>query len=146
MRVPQSSIRKSFWTYALFALSILLYVVVGCDQGPPKNSLAAQTQRGKAIFMEKCASCHNDEARVAASDSLGVEPKDLSRIVARRRGNEFPITEIARIIDGRKEVAAHGPRAMPVWGEVFEGEALNEQEIRGKLGELVAYLMSIQSN
>jgi hypothetical protein len=25
-------------------------------------------------------------------------------------------------IDGRRQVEAHGPREMPVWGAIFEGE------------------------
>ncbi len=30
------------------------------------------------------------------------------------------------VIDGRRAVAEHGPRKMPVWGAVFEGELEGE--------------------
>ena len=63
----------------------------------------------------------------------------------KKRGlNEFPIAEIARIIDGRLLVKAHGAREMPVWGEVYEAQGMDDEAIRGRKGELVAYLMSIQ--
>lgn len=75
-----------------------------------------------------------------------IQPADLTQIRATRRYNEFPILEIANIIDGRKMSKSHGTRAMPIWGEVFStDEHLNETQIKGKLGEIIAYLMSIQS-
>jgi hypothetical protein len=41
------------------------------------------------------------------------------------------------VIDGRREVAAHGPREMPVWGAVFE------EDLRGQpYGKYVGLLHS----
>ena len=63
----------------------------------------------------------------------------------RRDLSKFPVQEIAQLIDGRREVKAHGPRTMPVWGERFtKEEDLSPEELRGKLADLIAYLMSIQ--
>jgi hypothetical protein len=52
------------------------------------------------------------------------------------------------VIDGRRLVAAHGPRAMPVWGVIFE-EELKDQSYPHYTGLLHArvladYLRSIQ--
>lgn len=100
--------------------------------------------RGEKIFHEQCGSCHGDNPDKSIVDGLQAPPPNLRYIMQRRGADEFPIAEIARIIDGRKEVAAHGPRSMPVWGEVYSQEGLDENDIRGKKGELVAYLMNIQ--
>lgn len=54
--------------------------------------------------------------------------------------------EVAKIIDGRIHLKAHGPRPMPIWGDVFSKEKfMSEDEIRGELGQLVAFLMKIQT-
>ena len=49
-----------------------------------------------------------------------------------------------RVIDGREEVKAHGPRTMPIWGvelQVVEG---SELRATGRILELIYYLKSIQ--
>jgi hypothetical protein len=40
---------------------------------------------------------------------------DLTVLVA-ANGGIFPTSRVIETIDGRREVAAHGPRDMPVWG------------------------------
>ena len=131
-----------------FLISIFMVLIIGCDMAPPKNSRAAQAIAGKALFNNQCASCHGS-AEVAADpailDTLQLIPPDLKRIMKRRGVTDFPISEIAQIIDGRITVAKHGPREMPVWGQVYEEEGLNETDIKGKKGELIAYLMNIQT-
>lgn len=126
----------------------LLAMVIGCNSGPPKNTRAAQAVAGKALFIEQCAGCHGGEGVVVEKslvDSLTAIPPDLARINKRRGVREFPVAEIARIIDGRILTQVHGPREMPVWGQVYEDEGMEEGEIKGKKGELIAYLMSLQT-
>ena len=53
--------------------------------------------------------------------------------------------QVARFIDGRAEVKAHGPRDMPVWGECFYAETHDESAVQARIAELVAYLQSIQT-
>jgi len=125
-------------------ITLLIFMLGSCAQQAPKNSRAAQAERGEMLFNEHCASCHGDNKDVARVDTLDVTPPDLTMIKARRRVANFPIVEMARMIDGRNLVKIHGPRAMPVWGEVFAGSGDDEEMIRSKKGELVAYLMSIQ--
>jgi len=127
---------------------LLLAMIIGCNQGPPKNSRAAQAAAGKALFMEQCTACHGGEgveADRARVDTLTAIPPDLTRINKRRGVRDFPVAEIARIIDGRILTQVHGPREMPVWGQVYEDEGMDEGLIKGKKGELIAYLMSIQT-
>jgi mono/diheme cytochrome c family protein len=104
---------------------------------------------GAETFPRYCGSCHGLQGRGdgPAAGALLRPPADLTRIAA-RRGGSFPGGEIARFIDGRFAVAAHGSREMPIWGERF-GDAIPDSGIaeemtRGKIAVLVEYLKSIQ--
>ena len=126
-------------------LVLVLLLMAACTAKPPENSRAAQANRGRAHYQEHCIGCHGADGKGMVIDSLQVMSADLTRIVASRKNKEFPIKEIARIIDGRDFVRHQKTRAMPIWGEEFkvEGDA-DENQLRGKLGEIIAYLMSIQ--
>jgi len=119
--------------------------LVEAGQAPPM----ALVEAGRGIYLRNCSPCHGVEAHgdgpVAAA--LAARPPDLTAI-ARRRGGTFPAGEIASVIDGRFEVAAHGSRTMPVWGRVL-GEPISDgttadEVSRGRIDALVAYLQSIQ--
>lgn len=127
-------------------IATLLYLQIGtsCNEGPRAGTRDAQALRGKAIFDQQCIACHGSDQIAPTRTDLEKKPPDLSLIMERRRAKDFPIVEIAQIIDGRQWVKSHGAREMPVWGEVYDSLGLTDDEIRGKKGELVAYLMSIQ--
>lgn len=104
---------------------------------------------GAEAYPRYCASCHGLKAMGdgPTAPALIVKPADLTRIAA-RRGGKFPDGEIARFIDGRFTLSAHGSREMPVWGERF-GDAIPESGIaeevsRGHIATLIEYLKSIQ--
>jgi hypothetical protein len=85
--------------------------------------------------------------RGPAAGALKTRPANLTGL-AKRRGGAFPDGEIARFIDGRFEVTAHGSREMPIWGRRF-GEripeaGISEEIVRGRILVLVEYLKSIQ--
>ena len=134
-------------SFSALLFSAIFMIAISCDQKPPKNSRVAQAMRGQEIFKEKCVKCHGEDGKGLKVDSLATQPADLTEIMWNRRVKEFPILEIANLIDGRKMAEAHGTRAMPIWGEVFaEEEYLDEKQIKGKMAELIAYLMSIQGS
>lgn len=133
----------------LFSLSLILGLFVAlssCEQAPPPNSKPAQIKRGQALFQKYCFSCHGNHGDGIVADTLKTKPLDLTKIVKRRNMQTFPIKEIARYIDGRNDVKAHGSREMPVWGEDLKllENIDSEDQLRGKMGELISYLMSIQ--
>ncbi len=131
--------------YTSLSVSVLFVLLFSCKPQPPENSLAMQAERGKSHFMKYCSQCHGMDGRGLRIDSLSNQPADLTKITADQETTTFPIQRIARKIDGRAMSAAHKTRDMPIWGEVFsEGEHLSENEIRGKMGELIAYLITIQ--
>jgi mono/diheme cytochrome c family protein len=106
-------------------------------------------EAGRGLFRQHCSSCHGLAATGdgPVAKALRTPPADLTRI-AERRGGDFPAAEITTYIDGRADVAAHGPREMPIWGQRF-GRPISEdttadEVARGHLLMLVEYLRSIQ--
>jgi mono/diheme cytochrome c family protein len=104
---------------------------------------------GRVFFQQYCASCHGSEGKGngPVAETLKTPPPDLT-MIAKRRGGRFPETEIAEMIDGRRNVRAHGSREMPVWGEQFVADAPGAQATqahgRGQITLFLAYLRSIQ--
>jgi mono/diheme cytochrome c family protein len=105
---------------------------------------------GKVLFERFCASCHGTSGKGdgPVAGSLQPRPSDLTTLTARHDG-KFDEAALMAIIDGRREVAAHGTRAMPVWGLVFE-QQLSEQLHTRYTGllrtrALVDYLRTIQA-
>ena len=117
------------------------------------RSAGAQPQysatAGSPTFRTYCANCHGADGRGKGeiTDSLGKKPNDLTRLAAENDG-VYPAERMEQVIDGRVEVAAHGSRQMPVWGDLFlwpEDDSPERREhVKRKIGELVAYLRSIQ--
>jgi cytochrome c len=99
---------------------------------------------GKDLFMRYCASCHGEEGKGngPAAAALKNPPADLTRL-SLAQGGHFPRAEVIRFIDGERPVPAHGPRHMPVWGEVFRREK-SDSETRMRIQALTAFLESIQ--
>jgi mono/diheme cytochrome c family protein len=79
---------------------------------------------GRELYGAYCASCHGADGRGGGPEAVkrGLRPPDLTTL-QERYGSPLPRDRIAAFIDGRNDVAAHGPREMPVWGETFfEGD------------------------
>lgn len=117
----------------------------------------ANTDVGKEEFESKCATCHGLSGKGDGPQApiLLTKPADLT-ILAKSNGGVFPAQRVYEIIDGRREVAAHGPRTMPVWGRFFqvdvpdlpEGAAgtfdFRETTVHDKIQALIAYLVRLQ--
>ena len=110
-------------------------------------AMANDISDGRRIYDQYCASCHGPkgEGNGPLASSLTTPPANL-RELSQRYGNPLPEDQIARFIDGRSDVKAHGPRDMPVWGTRFYVESNgNKAEVHERIRKLVAYLQSIQS-
>ena len=114
--------------------------------GPAAGAAANDVALGRQIYLERCASCHGltGEGDGPVARALTTPPANLRRL-SERFGNPLPEDRVARYIDGRAEVKAHGPRDMPVWGARFYAESHNERAVRAMIAELIAYLQSIQT-
>jgi len=131
-----ASMRK--WTVALAGLLLMF--------GAATNARADDVAQGRQLYLEYCASCHGltGEGDGPVAPALNMPPANLRRL-SERFGNPLPEDQVARFIDGRAEVKAHGPRDMPVWGARFYAETHNESAVKARIAKLVAYLQSIQT-
>jgi len=104
-------------------------------------------------FRISCASCHGVDGRGNGpiAKFLTPKPSDLT-LLAKRNGGEYPFLKIFLMIDGREDVAAHGDRAMPVWGNRYSEEEAAKQYgpfggkdvVMGRILELVYSIQLIQ--
>ena len=105
-------------------------------------------------FRNSCASCHGEDGKGAGFLTKifrGVDPGDLTQLSKNNEG-VFPLDRIFEVIDGREEVAAHGERKMPVWGDRYMAQSMtrhgpgpmNDFVVRNRVLELVYYIQSIQ--
>lgn len=80
----------------------------------------AFTDAGARDYFRYCASCHGISGRGdgPVADQLVKRPADLT-VLRQKSDGLFPRNQVFFIIDGRGDVMAHGPRAMPVWGRIF---------------------------
>jgi mono/diheme cytochrome c family protein len=135
-------------------LIAIVLVLLGCgiasSQTSPqvKKSPVKETSpaSGKEMYLQYCASCHGKDGKGngPAAPALKVAPANLATLSARNNG-AFPEIKVSRIIDGSDDLAAHGSRDMPTWGQVFhqmEGGGAATEKLR--VANLTAYLKSLQ--
>jgi hypothetical protein len=113
---------------------------------------------GKSEYINSCAACHGTGGKgdgpIAAS--LRRMPVDLTGLSDRNHG-VFPFARVYDVIDGRFEVATHGKREMPVWGEAFQpvsgatqltgfmSKEIVESIVRARILALIDYIFSLQA-
>jgi mono/diheme cytochrome c family protein len=127
-------------SHTFFAVALCAFA--GCSSTATRHVSGAQT------FDTHCASCHGSrgvgDGPVAATLRA---PVPNLRTLAARNGGEFPEDRAASYIDGRAMPAAHGARAMPVWGGVFN---VTDQLFRGaqspeqRIEAVIDYLRELQ--
>src|SRR5581483_11328779 len=87
---------------------------------PALAANAQEASSGRQLYEQHCASCHGSRAGGDGwlSRYLTRTPPPLNAL-SRSFGGKFPAEIVRSVIDGRRQVAMHGPRDMPVWGQVF---------------------------
>jgi mono/diheme cytochrome c family protein len=97
----------------------------------------------KQMFDSYCAVCHGKDGKGGgpAAKALTKVPADLTKLSARNSG-AFPAIHVQRFIEGSDEVAAHGTRDMPMWGELFR--ALNRDTAQIRVAALTDYIKAMQ--
>ena len=134
MRLMQNRIASS--------CALILTLIVGGT-----IARADEVAQGRAIYLHYCATCHgiNADGNGPVARALTTPPTNL-RHLSDLYGNPLEEDKVARAIDGRAEVKAHGPRDMPVWGQRFSSESHgDERQVKARIAKLVAYLQSIQT-
>jgi mono/diheme cytochrome c family protein len=132
--------------------NVLVWAVIVILVLPPVVGWASDQQsivRGRELYLRYCAACHGKDAdgRGPVAEDLKASPSDL-RYLGERYGMPLPVGTIARFIDGRQDIAAHGPRTMPVWGrrfyDIWTTHQAGEEDFQSQIREIVSYLNAIQ--
>lgn len=111
---------------------------------------------GERVYQANCAVCHGKDGTGGGpyAELLTTALPDLTTLSQRNDG-AFPYERVRQIIDGRAEVAAHGTRDMPIWGEEFSRSAVDyyqdfytraqaEAFVSGRILALMDHLRGLQ--
>jgi mono/diheme cytochrome c family protein len=101
----------------------------------PVLGYAQAVDIGKPEYVNSCAVCHGDSGTGDGSivAPLKIAPGDLTKIQKSNNG-VFPFGRVYEVIDGRKTIAAHGSRDMPVWGDRFKEKSAELAELALRFG------------
>ena len=130
-------------------LQLHIVLLLGCLlMARPAIAQGNDIAEGRKQYLQHCAACHGikGDGHGPLEHELAAPPADL-RLLSRKYGNPLPEDQIARFMDGRADVKAHGPRDMPVWGEEMwqypEGSG-NPNQVSDSVAQIIHYLQSIQ--
>ncbi|WP_135505150.1 c-type cytochrome [Roseovarius aestuariivivens] len=109
---------------------------------------------GKGVYKDLCTNCHGVDGKGGGDigELFAVTPPDLTKMSARNDG-KFPFPKAYQIIISGQKVAGHGPLEMPVWGDYFMADALQDRGLSksdsidaaaGRALSVTYYLESIQ--
>lgn len=133
-------------TCAAGLVMAVLTLSAGSDDARPQPPRPRQDYNsGEYLYRTFCASCHGESGRGdgPVADLLRRPAADLTAIAA-RAGGTFPRDTIVAVVDGRTAVASHGPREMPVWGDVLRVVEPDDAATRRRIEALVKYVESMQ--
>lgn len=141
---------------AALGTSLILFPVSSYAQATNTGNHVQGIDIGKQVYHDNCAMCHGDSGKGDGPVAAILKPKvpDLT-ILQKNNQGVFPFAQVYDVIDGRRVVAAHGPRDMPVWGQSFRMEAeeitggyARGEEIssyaRGRIIACIGYIYSLQ--
>jgi mono/diheme cytochrome c family protein len=109
---------------------------------------------GKREYDANCAGCHGPKGWGDGPFKiyLAVTIPDIA-VLASKNNGVFPYQRVYEVIDGRRDVAAHGPRTMPIWGPDYLAQAPlarmdiaydPEAYVRARITALVDYIYRLQ--
>lgn len=110
---------------------------------------------GKREYVDNCATCHGVSGK-GDGPLAGLITKKTPDLTTLARNNKgvFPIARVYEVIDGSKDVAAHGPRDMPVWGKEYRMRGAEyyrdvdfdaEAYVRTRILALIDYIYRLQA-
>lgn len=101
---------------------------------------AAAQDLGAIEFANSCAQCHGVDGKGdgPVSPHLLNAPPDLT-VLSKTNDGVFPIARVYEIIDGTADVAVHGGRDMPVWGDRYMTEMRSDATAHYSWAEARAY-------
>jgi len=111
---------------------------------------------GKEEFQNNCAICHGSSGKGDGSfvELLKQAPSDLT-LISKRNGGSYPLIKVYDLIAGVEKVPSHGTQEMPIWGERYNQQIVQElgpmntgpsPSVRERILELVFYIGTLQQN
>lgn len=136
----------------IFAVLMLLAITAGAQNQPQKvikhvPVTATSPSSGAEMYKAYCAVCHgvDGKGKGPAADALKVPPTDLTAL-SKNNGGKYPALKVAATIRGEGNLAAHGSREMPVWGQLFWTMSKgHEGEVQQRVANLSKYIESLQA-
>jgi mono/diheme cytochrome c family protein len=109
---------------------------------------------GMSGYDRNCAVCHGADAKGGGSvgELFAVKPSDLT-VLAKENDGNFPFAEVYHIIISGMQKSGHGSSEMPVWGDYFMADAMEDRGVNaagamemaaGRALALTYYLESLQ--
>ncbi len=128
---------------------IVLALLLAC----PGFAQEISVENGRDLYRTYCWQCHGFDATGDGpmAEMLAIKTPDLTKL-ADRNGGAFPTEVVARQIDGRAPLLAHGGE-MPIFGPSLESDqnvalatASGQPLMTGlPLANVIVFLESIQS-
>jgi mono/diheme cytochrome c family protein len=130
------------------AAVVLSFVLVQESAGQVEHTAAPHTSpaSGQEMFMNYCASCHGKDAKGngPAASALKIQPADLTAL-AQKNGGKYPAMKVTAVLSGQVDLAAHGNKEMPVWGQVFwRMSGGRAAEVQQRVANLNHFIESLQ--
>lgn len=100
---------------------------------------------GVEMYRTYCAVCHGIDGKGngPAAPALKQTLPDLT-LLSKNNGGTFPAFRVSNVIQGDADIAAHGSKEMPMWGDAFRTIHRDESLIKLRVHNLTQYLASIQ--
>jgi mono/diheme cytochrome c family protein len=136
-----------FTTMARRAAAFLLLIMVLLF-----TARTAVAQSGKQDYETYCAACHgsggNGNGPARLTIPMTPPPPDLTQLT-KKNGGKFPFEEVVDIIDGRKNITAHGRIQMPFLGTTLqkpgnEFTPESDAEVKRRIESMARYVQSLQ--
>lgn len=132
----------------VFAISALLLLVGLRAGGHDARAEDVRVTEGRELYRRYCASCHGVEGKGdgPVAGAVVPPPTDLTTL-SERWGSPLAKGTVAEFIDGRRDVRAHGPANMPVWGTRLTDPAppsTGGDSASENIASVVAYLETLQ--
>jgi len=102
---------------------------------------------GSEMYRTYCAVCHGVDGRGdgPAASALTKAPADLTQLAIHNNG-KFPDARVANAIIGDTQVAAHGSKDMPVWGDLLRSLNLGVSDaVQLRILNLTNYIKTLQA-
>lgn len=106
------------------------FAMIVIATGLSSTACSQDTDQGKLEYQSGCAACHGIDGKGdgPVASQLKVPPADLT-VLSKNNNGIFPFDSVYEIIDGRKAVAAHGSREMPIWGDRYSPDVFGELNV-----------------